>query len=531
MRHTFRDRSGSLQTALYVLIAGAFVGQLFFFGTRWMGDAVVHLVYAANAAAGRWFQFNPHQVTQGSTSLLWTAILALYWRLFGAVGTSWADSITCMIAFGVATVLTLSLGRRVAGTTAALLAGLLFVANPSIGVNGLEGMESTLGAVLVVSGFLSVFARPWRAWTPWAWGVLAGLSFLCRPDAAVPVTVQAVYALWRARAESPSVHPPLRRVVSFALPAFVTAIALIVPAFVFQHRVTGHWLPSSGVSRVLLSRRTAWHLGPLWIHGRLLTRLLVPYLPVSLGCAWAGVLAWRERRHELLALCTSVGVTLAMHTFVTGATHASRYFIITFPAYYVTGVVGLGDLFDRMAHWPLPRRLVAALPTLTVLWFVAVYSADIALRVRMVALGGPASMDLYLYKDRHNATNGLLAKIGWTGRYPVRLALTEVQLRRYLDDRLWLQSLDGRVDQELLDVTPHSTGCPDYGTYLRLVHADYVMSDQACDCPTSLLCRLQQELDHVTPKGAPQVVTLDGLRFTSTGYWKIWQVTDLTRPD
>lgn len=238
----------------------------------------------------------------------------------------------------------------------------------------------------------------------------------------------------------------------------------------------------------------------------------------------------------MLTLCTAVTATVFLHTFIVGATHASRYFILTFPAFYVTGIVGLQTLAGMLAQrWDRTgqgirmgtrmgtRMVVQGCTVLVGLWFLGVYSADLYFRARVTGLGGVMQDHLALSRFRRESTTGLLVKLGWTGHLPVRLALTEVQLRQYLDNRFWLQSLDGRVDQELIDVTPPSTGCPDYAAYLRRVQSDMVMADQACDCPTSLLCALQRE----PTKGPLRTVTLDGLRFTQTGFWSIWRIAPI----
>ena len=61
---------------------------------RVSGDAMIHFVYAENAAAGRWFQFNPGEISAGSTSIIYTVALALLVRAVGlpaAFYVAWRD--------------------------------------------------------------------------------------------------------------------------------------------------------------------------------------------------------------------------------------------------------------------------------------------------------------------------------------------------------------------------------------------------------------------------------------------------------
>jgi Dolichyl-phosphate-mannose-protein mannosyltransferase len=481
------------------------------YATRWAGDAEIHLIYAENAANGRWFQFNPAQVTQGSTSALWTLLLASAWRVGGLVAASWAASLVCLVSYVTTTVLVWKLGERVASWRVGAVAALLFAVNPSIASNALFGMENCTAAALLVAAWLTL-VTPQRRWSPWVWGVLVGAAFLCRPDAVIPIAAQSLYAAYLLK------HSPERSRAPW-VGACVLAGMLVVPFFVFQHSITGRWMPSSGVSRVLLSRRTAIHLGPLWIHVRLLVRIAGAYLPVFAGFVWT--LTQRTLQTPArLALGGAVVVTLFLHTFIVGAAHASRYFLLSFPAFYILGAVGLGDIM---------RRIRSRRPTLVpvflggcVVWFALVNAADEHARLTSSMRGAPMEYHINLFRNRRAFTDDLLEKISWHSPRPLQLALTEVQFRGMVDQRITIRSLDGRVDQELLDVTP-ANGCPDYAAYFRRVHMDALHADQASDCPSSLLWALEQR----NSAQSREPVVLDGITFQHTGHEGYWRILDL----
>ncbi len=148
-----------------------------------------------------------------------------------------------------------------------------------------------------------------------------------------------------------------------------------------------------------------------------------------------------------------------------------------------------------------------------------VYGADEYLRVTVLTRGASMAQHLGYYASRRAMTDEVLADVGWRAPRPLHLAITEVQYRGFVDDRIVVHSLDGRVDQELLDVTG-SDGCPDYAAYLRRVGAEALHADQGCDCPRSLLCALERR----SADRPRDPVTLDGMTFRYTGakhYWRI----------
>ena len=54
------------------------------------------------------------------------------------------------------------------------------------------------------------------------------------------------------------------------------------------------------------------------------------------------------------------------------------------------------------------------------------------------------------------------------------IAVTEVQLRYYLDERVDVLSLDGRTSADILTYTNPTTGVPDFPAYFEAVQPDYV---------------------------------------------------------
>src|SRR5690606_1078847 len=64
---------------------------------------------------------------------------------------------------------------------------------------------------------------------------------------------------------------------------------------------------------------------------------------------------------------------------------------------------------------------------------------------------------------------------------PVSVAVTEVQLRYFLDDRVTVLSLDGRTSANILRYVDPVSGVPDFGRYFADVRPDYVHIRQWCE--------------------------------------------------
>ncbi len=186
-----------LGAATYLLAARRAIG----FGFP-LDDAWIHQTYARNlAAAGRW-EFVPGQPSAGSTSPLWTALLALGYRL-GLDYRLWTT------ALGLGLLILLGwLTFRLAGTLypgpadcargPALLAGLAVVLEWHLLWAALSGMETLLLACFAVAALWAVAAR-WRF--PGLLGLLIGASAWARPDGLTLLPVAALGVALATRRE------------------------------------------------------------------------------------------------------------------------------------------------------------------------------------------------------------------------------------------------------------------------------------------------------------------------------------------
>ena len=76
-------------------------------------------------------------------------------------------------------------------------------------------------------------------------------------------------------------------------------------------------------------------------------------------------------------------------------------------------------------------------------------------------------------------TGEFLSDLGADGDHTT-IAVTEVQLRYFLDDRVTVLSLDGRTSADILRYVDPISGVPDFGRYFADARPDYVHVRQWC---------------------------------------------------
>ena len=76
-------------------------------------------------------------------------------------------------------------------------------------------------------------------------------------------------------------------------------------------------------------------------------------------------------------------------------------------------------------------------------------------------------------------TDGFLSDLGAPSG-SVSIAVTEVQLRYFLDERVVVLSLDGRTSADILTYVDPASGVPDFERYFLDARPDYVHANQWC---------------------------------------------------
>ena len=167
-------------------------------GPRTIDDAFITFRYARNLLEGNGFVFNPGEYVQGTTTPLYTLLMAGLGAINGGSQApfpllalwvnSLADAATCLLLW--------SLGRRVSSEAAGAAAGLVWAVAPFSVTFAIGGLETSL-YVLLLTGLAWAYLEKHRRLA----ALLGVLALLTRPDAILlvgPLLLdRLVRAVWR----------------------------------------------------------------------------------------------------------------------------------------------------------------------------------------------------------------------------------------------------------------------------------------------------------------------------------------------
>jgi hypothetical protein len=435
------------------------------------GDAEIHLVYGANAAAGRFFEFNPGESSPGVTSPGFMLMIAALFRWLPAEAVPVAvKSINLLAWYGLCFVvfrLARRLGLQGGWEWAAVgVAGLI----PGSAYNATVGMENGLFALGVLVWIERALATGWfdmgsdrtgrGSWKSEAWlGAAIGLTVWLRPEGFVVGGLALGHRIVRsARHGVPT---------AFLIPFVAVSAGLV--AFHYAH--TGYLLPASGLARIVAGSENAFWIGPVAINGRVLTRLAV-YFPITVlwlaGMVMVlkkpGGLSGAQTATEFFCLLT--GTCFVLYSTVFGAAHLARYLIFVMPLFVLVASLGA----RRVWEWPGSVRILRFRLTgpMVVLVLAAALGLVFAAESRArLALG----FDDELFRirrapaERGSVSDALYRALGSPAELPVVIAYREIQVRYWLDDRFVIRALDGRTDPVTLEFA--SGGRIDHLKYIK----------------------------------------------------------------
>ncbi|HEX8067715.1 MAG TPA: hypothetical protein VF520_14440 [Thermoleophilaceae bacterium] len=404
-----------------------------------VGDATIYLSYARNAADGHPFQFNVGEFSSGSTSPLWSLVLALPYLLGGGIGGA---KVVAAVFAAVAVLATLYAAREVSRSWAAAAVATLFVPGAMTFYPASlyeSGLVVALGALAVALG-----ARTMRAWgergalTAGAAAPLAAVWAalpLARPDAAVLVAAQAVAMLAFAPVE--------RRRAAVALLATL-AVAAIPAAAYFGYSTIELGTPStsSDARAYALQEFARDFVGPLYRNAEAVREVLgSPWIFAFLpGLAGLGLMARRaETRWLALHGALSIGAYLFMLSFVAPGFHDTARYLLPLVPVIVCSAAYL------LARVPGPAARAGAMAVAALA--IGLASADrLNDDLDLLASFGIDEHEVFS-REPTSRVNALAA--------PGDVLLSyEVQLRYFLRDDVRVLSEDGIVDGKVADFQP-----------------------------------------------------------------------------
>jgi hypothetical protein len=233
-------------------------------GLRTIDDAYITYRYARNIVEGAGFVYNPGEAVLGTTTLVYTLLMALAGWIAGAEAIPSASVIVNALADGVSVALLFLIARPLfPSRLPAALLGVLWAIAPRSVTFAIGGMETSV----VVALMLGAFAAWLRDRTRLS-AALTGLAVLTRPDALIwagPLGVAMIAAAWRGHRD----RPPLRR-----LPWQEGALfaAILLPWVIYGTLIFG-----SPLTHSVAAKSVAYHLAPTQALGAFIQSYSTPF--------------------------------------------------------------------------------------------------------------------------------------------------------------------------------------------------------------------------------------------------------------
>ncbi len=342
----------SLRSGLRLRVAAHVLPwSLFFFavvarlvpGPRTIDDAFITFRYARNLVVGLGFVYNPGEHVLGTTTPLYTLLLAGLSRLLNSGDYPSLALILNALLEGLSVVLLYHLGQALSGSRLfGMVLGLLWAVAPMGVTFAIGGMETPLVTFLLIATFYAYIANRSRLSS-----FLGGLATLTRPDALIaPALTLLDMTLRGPGKDEPPLSSSLRPLSSVLrllrrLPWAEAALflAVIAPWLVFATVYFG-----SPLGQSIVAKSVAYRLPPTAALASWLQTLSVPFF-----------------EHETIpGYPVLIGFIVYLTLYLVGAIELVRRCprslpLFLYPALYVSAYVVANPLIFRW-YWapPLP---------------------------------------------------------------------------------------------------------------------------------------------------------------------------------
>ncbi|MGB7061696.1 MAG: glycosyltransferase family 39 protein [Candidatus Zixiibacteriota bacterium] len=308
---------------LIVLVTTLTRGLLTYYSNHFADDSFITFRYAENIASGKGFVYNEGERVLGTSTPLYTLLLALLTKLglpillFARIINIGADCLSGILIF---------LLLRQFKISVATVAALFYVLFPRVMVWSISGMETSL-YVLFIAASLYFYHKQNLGLT----ALFLALTFLTRVDGIIlGLAILAHFILQQRR---------------FPTKMVLASIALVLPWLVFSIFYFGSPIPNAVLGKKALYSATVWEtpkLRIIWEFLFLKTQIGWPLLALSLAGVYR--VLTRAKSYSIIALWTF----LYFGSFLVAETKIHLWYYVPFYLGYLILVAFGADLaFDQ----------------------------------------------------------------------------------------------------------------------------------------------------------------------------------------
>lgn len=447
----------------YILLLLPFLGNVAF-------DAVVHFAVAEKFAGGNPFIFNLHdsENTIASTSPFWTILLTLVYFISGNFAPLVVKAVSILLWLLTGYILYL-ISKDIWNLKGLTLYAIpiIWFANVSVVKNSLGGLENILCSLQLLMIYYNLHKQTesGKITSDFITGILLGWTFLTRVDAGALGLILILY--FSIFSSKDSVVSLLKKISVIIF----TAILILLPWYLYQYSLTSKIFSDSSLARLYTGRRNSVNVleNFIYFHPSAFITLFTAYLPVSIGFLKiiCGKSAYRDITNNPLTFSPVVLVIISVlfYSFVVGADQFGRYFLIVYPFFLLTGMKGLSQIYYSIKERNLfSGKFFAAV---VIVFFLIVNVYDYYKRViNIEQLESNIYETFYAPSHRQEYTSSYLRNLGFKETDTIKLAVSEVQFRYFVDERVQVLSLDGRSSAKVLKYM-NPKGFPDFEKFIE----------------------------------------------------------------
>jgi hypothetical protein len=302
---------------------------------RTIDDAFITFRYSRNIVGGEGFVYNAGARTLGTTTPLYTLLMAGIGWVTGSGNYPWFALIVNALAdAGTSVLLALLIYRATRRISLAAVAGAVWAVNPMSVTFAVGGMETSVGILCAVAAFyLYVMRRErWMA-------LVAALGILTRIDTILWVGLLFLHQFIKRWRETRGATPLIRRVPWQSWAVFVGTLA---PWYVFSWAYFGTLFPRS-----LAAKQVAYKVDGLQAFTRLAQNVATPFF----------------EHHTLGVLGIMIGIVLYPALAGAGTLFAARRYprVVPYLVYVWVYVIVFSVMNPLMFRWYMTPMLPAYL--------------------------------------------------------------------------------------------------------------------------------------------------------------------------